>query len=257
MKNIPLEVQDMLDLVKSGYREILRDNLVGIYVHGSLAMGGFNFKFSDIDYLVVVKNRLSTEAKEEIINLTINLSDRSPGKGIEMSIILKQEVEDFKYPTPFELYYSLDFKQDYIENKVDYSDTSHRDPDLSAHITVILSRGFCLYGEPIEKVFSPVPDKYYVQSLINDVERAKEDIVNDPVYNILNLSRTFLYLKEKKVLSKLEGGKMINLLLPKKYRYLVDSALDIYTGKTKKIEWNVTHLKEFVNDMLGMIYNEA
>lgn len=40
-------------------REILGDNLTGIYLHGSAAMGGFNDWKSDIDFLVVVETELS------------------------------------------------------------------------------------------------------------------------------------------------------------------------------------------------------
>ena len=42
-------------------REILGENLVGIYLHGSAAMGCFNDKKSDIDLLVVVKGEVSDE----------------------------------------------------------------------------------------------------------------------------------------------------------------------------------------------------
>src|SRR4051812_32518722 len=42
-------VYHLLDRTKN----ILDNNLVGFYIHGSLAMGGFNPKSSDIDILVV------------------------------------------------------------------------------------------------------------------------------------------------------------------------------------------------------------
>ncbi|MDD6156298.1 MAG: nucleotidyltransferase domain-containing protein [Lachnospiraceae bacterium] len=40
-------------------RKILGDNLTGVYLHGSAAMGCFNPEESDIDLLVVVKDALS------------------------------------------------------------------------------------------------------------------------------------------------------------------------------------------------------
>ena len=37
-------------------KEILKDNLVGIYLHGSAVMGCFNPLKSDLDLIVVVKD---------------------------------------------------------------------------------------------------------------------------------------------------------------------------------------------------------
>lgn len=42
-------------------RSILGDNLAGIYLHGSAAMGCFNALRSDVDLLVVVKRDMADE----------------------------------------------------------------------------------------------------------------------------------------------------------------------------------------------------
>ena len=49
------ELKGLLDEFICNSKNILQDNLIGIYLHGSLAMGCFNEKKSDIDLLVVVK----------------------------------------------------------------------------------------------------------------------------------------------------------------------------------------------------------
>ncbi|MEI2358527.1 nucleotidyltransferase domain-containing protein, partial [Mesobacillus zeae] len=36
-----------------GTKEMISEKFIGFYIHGSLAMGGFNPKSSDIDVLVV------------------------------------------------------------------------------------------------------------------------------------------------------------------------------------------------------------
>ena len=48
---------------------ILSDELVSIYLHGSLAMGCFNPEQSDIDLLVVTHQRMSIETKRQLMDL--------------------------------------------------------------------------------------------------------------------------------------------------------------------------------------------
>ena len=42
-------------------KEILRDNQVGVYLHGSCVMGCFNPEKSDIDLIIVADHHLSSE----------------------------------------------------------------------------------------------------------------------------------------------------------------------------------------------------
>lgn len=53
--------QELLDKIAEGYRGILKDNLVGIYVHGSIAMKCFHWDKSDIDFIAVVRESLSLD----------------------------------------------------------------------------------------------------------------------------------------------------------------------------------------------------
>jgi streptomycin 3"-adenylyltransferase len=53
-RETPRSVDEQVDRLVAGFRDILGDNLHGIYLHGSLALGCFNPARSDIDVLVVV-----------------------------------------------------------------------------------------------------------------------------------------------------------------------------------------------------------
>ena len=41
----------------SGIADVLADDLVGVYLHGSLAFGCFNPELSDLDVLAVARHR--------------------------------------------------------------------------------------------------------------------------------------------------------------------------------------------------------
>nr|MCR5031668.1 nucleotidyltransferase domain-containing protein [Lachnospiraceae bacterium] len=85
-------------------KEILRDNLVGIYLHGSAVMGCYNPAKSDIDLIVVVKDSIEDSVKRTFMDMVVELNEKGPAKGIEMSIVKQSACKPFVYPTPFELH---------------------------------------------------------------------------------------------------------------------------------------------------------
>ena len=44
----------LMEVISEKYNKLLGKNLVGIYVHGSIAFGCFNWDKSDIDFIVVI-----------------------------------------------------------------------------------------------------------------------------------------------------------------------------------------------------------
>ena len=81
------------------------------------------------------------------------------------------------------------------------------DRDLAAHFTVICHRGKCLYGKGIQDVFGKVDRQYYLDSILSDIEDAEKDIMENPVYIVLNLCRVLACKREGTILSKKEGGE--------------------------------------------------
>jgi len=253
-ENCPEEIKSILDKMVEGFRNILQDNLVGIYLHGSLAMGCFNPKASDIDFLVVVRDKLEVETKRKIIDVILELSDseRMPEKDLEFSVIGQKYLKPFIYPTPFELHYSKAWKRDYELDKVDYT-KQNEDPDLAAHITITLNRGITLYGKPIEQVFHPIPEEYYISSLLYDVEDIPDNITNEPVYGILNMCRVLYYLREKVISSKDEAAVWALENLPEKFKDPVKQAILLYRGAIDEVEWHKKELREFSDYMMEEI----
>ena len=210
-------------------KEILNNRLVGIYLHGSAVMGCYQPKKSDLDFLVVVNAVLSDGEKRRFMDRLLDLDQGCPGKGIEMSIVLKDVCNPFVYSTPYILHYSRMHTEWYRRDPENYiRKMNGTDKDLAAHFTVIRSRGRCLYGLPVQDVFGEVPEQDYLDSIWEDVSGAAEEITENPVYLILNLTRALAYLKEKKVMSKKEGGEWGLQFLPEQYHPLIHSALQEY-----------------------------
>ena len=252
------KIKILLKTISERYQDILEHNLIGIYIHGSIAFGCFDWDRSDIDFIVVVENTVPRSIKIELLSVLEELCEQAPEKGFEMSVVLKQYCKKFIYPTPYELHFSNDWRlKKYLENPLLLSNIE-TDNDLAAHFTVIKNVGLVLFGEPIEKIFGNVPKEDYLDSISLDIENAKEDVLNYPVYVILNLCRVYAYIKDGMVLSKEQGGRWGLNNLSHLYHNLIANILDNYTKGTaiisnQKLQINFCEymLMEIINSNLN------
>lgn len=252
------EMERLVELFVERSRQILGEDLAGIYLHGSAAMGCYNPAKSDLDLIVVVRNRLSNGRKRAFMDMVTELSALLPcteetHAGIEMSVVLQEICDPFVYPTPFELHFSAMHLAWYRRDPEDYiRKMNGTDRDLAAHFTVIRSRGRCLYGLPVEAVFGEVPAADYLDSIRDDIAGAREEIAGSTMYLTLNLARVLAWMSEGVVLSKKEGAEWGLRNLPAKYRPLLSSALEDYTGASG-VRYDTDLAEDYADYMLGRI----
>ncbi len=245
--------QNILDEIADKSKLIFKENLTGIYLHGSLAMGCFNPDKSDIDLIIVIENNITDIQKLQFMNHIVELNKAAPAKGIELSIVREEYCRNFLYPTPFELHFSNAHLQWFLDNPTDYIHKMNgTDKDLAAHFKIIKKYGVVLQGAEINDVFADVPEKEYIDSIWYDVEGAKEDILNEPVYIILNLCRVAAFLKNDLILSKKQGGEWALQNLSAQYNAFISKALQSYM-RGNEMDFDRMEAQTFADDMLQMI----
>lgn len=247
-----MKYDDLIDNIVEKYKSILNDNLVGIYLHGSYVMGGFNPNISDIDFLVVLKKDIENIVKRKLINVLLESDKYSPAKGLEMSIMKVSDTLNPSKPTPFILHYSNYHKLKYI-NESDYICSGEDDPDLLAHLSIIRSTGKCVQGKPINEIFGFVPIQYYLDAMMYDLNDARNGIDELHEYYVLNLCRSLYYLKEGTISSKAGGGKWAIDNLPVRFKNLIQEALNKYSGNGYIWKINNQHTNEFLDFMFSEI----
>ncbi len=241
-------------------KQVFGEELTGVYLHGSLAMGCFNPKKSDLDLIVVVGQEITMEQKIRFLEEVMRLNGQAPAKGIELSVVKKEYCQNFVHPTPYELHFSnahLQWIQDDLQGYAERM--SGTDRDLAAHFMVIIKRGITLYGEKIDRVFARIPKDAYMDSIWYDISGAEEEIRQNPVYVTLNLCRAEAFRREGVVLSKKEGGEWGLEELPAAYRPLIRDVLKSYSSKGV-MEGDRPELVKFAGFMLGLMrgdYEEA
>lgn len=254
-KKIPQNIKKFLTELTQKLQNILDGDLIGIYLYGSLAMGGFNSDSSDADILLVVNDGLTTDSKAKIIQAMLLLSKKATGGGFELTIIKLDTLKNFKYPTPRELYFTTDKKDIFLNKKIDFN-KKETDEGLAINLAIIKKRGVCVYGVPISKIFPEIDRKDIYKSLIWDFdwnydktmkELNKNKTVDLPAYLILNSCRFLAFIKDALITSKIEGGKWGIKNLRKEYIPIIRAALTEYKKSGKADEVDVVLLKKFLN----------
>ena len=255
VKNMNLPYYDLLTRITSVSRRVLSDSLVGVYLHGSAAMGCFNPNKSDLDLILVVNDTVPDADKLEILRHIVPMNEEAPPKGIELSIVKREYCDPFAYPTPYELHFSPTHIDLFRDSPYEYISRLHgTDRDLAAHFTIINKYGIVLYGEPVDDIFGDVPARDYIDSICFDVENARDDIMSNPLYVTLNLCRVLAYLRDELVMSKKDGGEWGLRTLPHRYHTLIADALRCYDSEAKMSAHDIA--VEFAEYALGMINAE-
>lgn len=246
----PVHIQ--INNLVATFQQMLSNDLIGIYLHGSLAMGCFNPRHSDIDLLVVTRNSMTIETKRDVAQYLLK-SSLAPAP-IEISFLVQKDIHPFLHPLPYDLHYSESWRDRYIRALADgtwhtWNDEKKADNDLAAHITIMRARGICLSGKPIQEVFPSVPPALYAASILGDFDDANAERQRMPVYFTLNACRVLAYLREGHIYSKDEGGAWGLQKLPTKLHGVVQQALETYRGNLMDAPFDETALTQFAHYM--------
>ncbi len=245
-------IKDFLSAFVQIQSDAFGENLIGVYLHGSLAMASFNPISSDVDLLVVVRDRLSRDQKIALGQRLLQLSEQAPPNGLEMSILTASSLSHFEYPTPYELHFSNGNKDRFAQGTIDFA-ADQTDPDLAAHFVITKARGVCLYGAAIDAIFPDVPAPYYLDSIAQDADWSTQNILRGadygecavPVYAVLNFCRVLAFIEQGLITSKREGGQWGLKNLPPEYKPVIQEALREYatSGTSRPVDCHV--LKAF------------
>lgn len=235
---------------------LLGANLVGVYLHGSLAMGCFNPARSDVDLLVVSERPLPRDTKLGLVQ-TLLARSRHPSP-IEISVLARADLLPWRHPTPYQLHCSEEWRARLAADVagrgwLQWPEAPRTDPDLAAHIVVARRRGVVLSGPPATEIFPEVPPKDFEDAILRDVADATNAVARDPVYVVLNLCRVSRFLRDGEVCSKDEGGAWGLINLPEPLRPVVERALAHYRGDAAD-PWPEGALAAFAHAMQAEIH---
>ena len=207
----------------------LKDNLVGIYLIGSLATGDFDLD-SDVDYLVVTQRELTEAEMQPLqeIQIRIHSLDIYPAQHLEGSYISLADLNDGSTVGEKKLFY-------FVNGSTDYERSTH---DNQWHVRWILrERGITLVGSLAQALLEPVPQEKMLAEIKAALILMKELFeveIDRPIsfwnsrfgqpYAILTTCRMLHSLQTGTVQSKKAGAAWAKEFVDPKWVSLIDQA---------------------------------
>lgn len=223
------ELRQVLNAFVDQVAAELSENLIGIYLVGSIATGDFDLD-SDVDFLVVTSTELTkTNIKSlQEIQTRINNIDCYPAKHLEGSYISIGDLNNWQMAGKKELYY-------FDNGSTIFEQSTH---DNKWHVRWILrERGITLIGQKPENIMQSIPSV----ELSNEIKiamledmKAFEDEINRPrnfwnsrfgqSFFVLTYCRMLHTLHTGTIQSKKAGATWAKQFLEPKWSEIIDQA---------------------------------
>jgi hypothetical protein len=214
--------------VAAGLTRVLGPVLVGLYLHGSAAMGGWSPTHSDVDLLGVVARQLDRRAKR-VISARLNhpsLVCPAPA-GLELSLVTAAVVADPPRRPPFELHVRTG-----PTPQTHLGGPAAADPDLLLQFAVCRRAGVAVAGPDPSEVFAEPPRAWLLERVAAELRWAMGH--GSPASRVLTACRAWRYLEDDVLGAKVESGRWARLRLadagPPAAVALVDAAVAAQLG---------------------------
>jgi len=222
-----VEINEILDLLLTSVSHVLGNQLVGLYLYGSLSSGDFDLETSDIDFLVVTTSTLSNKAiadletmHHRIWNCGSKWAAKLEGSYIPKREIRKHDPRSGACPTVNEGRFYLD----------------KRGSDWIIQRHIVREQGVILTGPDPKTLIDPVSPK--------DIRRAIKGVLNewwfpmleDPTwlqehgseyhaFAILTMCRALYALETGTIVSKPVAAGWVQGKLGEPWSKVIDQAL--------------------------------
>ena len=253
-RDLPNEILNQINKVVNIWKKHLGDELIGVYLHGSIALDAFNPDSGDIDILVVVKDSIDIQVKLEIARDIIEI-DKKPCP-LEMSAVKLSDARNWKTPGNCVFHYSDFWTEKYVERfsnpdaDVYVVDHEFPDADVTSYIKLLKQCGIVLYGREIQKVFADISDEDFWAAISADIDDYDFHDYDARYFasNVLILGRILSFKKERRILSKYDGGKWMIDHVPEALKYLPKLATKIWFEGEKHLlpEEDLSRLRDYL-----------
>lgn len=230
--------------------DALGDDLLGVYVHGSLALGCFNEARSDVDVVVVTARPLTDDERFAVADLFLRISARP--YGLEAHVVMTDQLRPWRYPPPYDFHYGESHRERLaLDPEVAVERPTEGDPDLAAHVDVVRARGVTLLGPPPLELFPEVPRADLEDALRRDLEWCRS--MRGALYGVLSPCRVWAALETGELHSKASGAEWALPRLPAALRPPVERALASYRGAGEPIELDEEDRQRLLNYIEGRL----
>jgi predicted nucleotidyltransferase len=214
--------------VVSIVRDVLRDAVIGAYLHGSAVLGGLRAS-SDLDVLGIVARATTDEDRRAIVARLLEISGRraysGPARPVELTIVRASELRPWRFPPMVDLLYGEWLRDDFERGVVPEPAPM---PDIGPEIALTLQGDATLFGPPPAEIIDPVPAADLRRAILAGVPSLLTELETDTRNVLLTLARIWFTLATGTVGSKDDAADWVLERLPDHHREVLDHARALY-----------------------------
>jgi predicted nucleotidyltransferase len=246
------KVDEVIYILLSNMQDILGSKLIGLYLDGSLVLGDFDPKVSDIDLTAILENDLDDQEfellkkkHEELVNNTPEWDDR-----IEVCYISKEALNSVRTKimpivniSPGEPFHRTETQKEWLMNWY-----------------LIREKSITIFGSDPNEVIDPISKDEFIQNVKAHTEAWGDGVKNmkskyAQAYAILTICRALYAYKNGDQVSKKQAAEWTIKELPE-YKSLIQNAL-LWRDNEKKNKQedmeNYPNTEKFVNYVKNLI----
>jgi len=240
------EINRILDSFAKEIVNIFTNDLIGIYLTGSLSYGDFNPKSSDIDLVVILKKPISLNQLKQIKKLHQQLEKQNKKwvKRIECSYVPFDMLKNILPPKESRPYYG---------EGILYPQAPYGNEWLINNYW-LYNYGIALLGPEFNKLIKPIDIADVKKACIRDLHKEWEPKINDPdylgnshyqSYIVLNLCRILYTVINNALTSKKISASWIKKEFPQ-WKKLIQIAENWRYGKEMSLKEETINFIKFV-----------
>lgn len=228
----PLEVSELLDRLTAQFPKLLGDNLVGIYIYGSLTQAAFDPARSDIDIVVATRRDLDDKQFARVGDwLSKAAAENAWTERLQMLILAKEDIV------------TMDARACHYQFGKLTRGGSDGNPIPWINI---LKSGITLYGPPATSFVPEITADMLFETLVREAGYLREELTEKPdgewrdvpkyrAYAVLTVCR-ILYSRQKLTLTSKPRAAIWALKnLPDEWHELILAAVDHDAGRAAKL----------------------
>jgi streptomycin 3"-adenylyltransferase len=242
--------ENVAQIISSSFED--QSNLLGVYLHGSAVLGGFDFRSSDIDILAVCRQPMTIAEKDAVAERLSRTRLPCSAAGLEMSIVTFETAQSPARSPPYELHMTTipgDTKTIDGEGQLG-------DPDLILHFAVCRQSGRPLREgyPPGREIFPPISKDRIIAQIKKEVYSGLGQRSAAEEYAVLNACRAWRYHYDGALVSKVDGGEwaLSKQTLSDSERQLIERALQWHRS-TVEATLDLDVGKQFIRRVLDLL----
>lgn len=229
-----------IDAVLTLMHRVAHDSLIAAYLYGSSLSGGLQ-RYSDLDVLVVVGQRLCTAARHALAAELLKVSappDGPENRPLEVTIVTLPDVVPWRYPPRCEFQFG-----EWLRPQLECGEVpaARADADLAILLATLLRNNAPLYGPEAAVLLRPVPERDVLRAVRDTHADVLAGWADDARNAVLTLARMWATCVTGQIMPKHDAADWASRRLSAAHRAVVLHARSEYLGR-EFFDWDAEAL---------------